>query len=183
MVVGAWGIAKCRDVGFGDESGWVRVEIRRVDSDGALVFLPDHGNSVKLPVGSSLSSTVCVIPRFVRDYPPQAHPCRLRNPSNERLLWSPGQSNHFARLLRLKDYVLYVGEDLRKISPPLKGNSAVVKIVDFYFELAEGVWKSVAETIEYLDKSPTVQPLPVQPLPSSPPLTPYTGIWTCRFIT
>ena len=48
QMVGAIGIVRCREVGFDEEDGWSRVEIRRVDSDGVLLFLMDHGNTVKI---------------------------------------------------------------------------------------------------------------------------------------
>ena len=48
MVIGAAGIVPSRDVGFDQGEGWVRVEIKRVDSDGVLVFLMDHGTTTKL---------------------------------------------------------------------------------------------------------------------------------------
>ena len=48
MLIGTSGIVRSRDVGFDHGDGWVRVEIKRVDSDGVLVFVMDHGITSKL---------------------------------------------------------------------------------------------------------------------------------------
>ena len=105
-----------------------------------------------------------MMPRFVADYPPQAHACRLKNPVNERMLWDGQQSKLFMQLLRQCDYVLYSKVDLRKTSPSKNG----VKMVDFYVNLGKGVVKSVAETIAFLEEI-NRSPLPeLPPTPTSP---------------
>ena len=115
-----------------------------MDSDGILLSCVDYGNEIKLP-----QMSVCVMPRFVADYLPQSIACRLKNPANERLLWSPVHSKYFSMLMHQCDYVLYTQRLFREICAETK---SPVKIVEFYVELSNGVFKTAAETILFLEE-------------------------------
>ena len=121
-----------------------------MDSDGILVSCIDYGNEIKLPRRS-----ICVIPRFVADYSPQAFACRLKNPTNERLLWSPVHSKYFSMLMRQCDYVLYSRRPFREICAETK---SPVKIVEFYAQLSEGVFKTASEAILFLEEINNLSP-------------------------
>jgi len=162
LIIGTRGIVRSQDFGTtcGSGVGWTRVEIKRVDSDGVLAFCIDYGNEVKLPHRS-----ICAMPRFVADYSPQSTACRLKNPANERLLWSPVHTRYFLLLLRQCDYVLHSRCQLQDILCAATKNS--VRIVDFYVELADGVCKSAAETVLYLEQMNRLAPR----LPPTPCMT------------
>ena len=133
-----------------------------------------HPNLRPLFSFRALRSPVCVMPRFVADYAPQAHPCRLKNPVNDRMLWSPPQSKFFMQLLRQCDYVLYCGVDLRQLLPAKGG---ALKIVEFFVELAAGVVRSVADALAFLERVNRHPPAELPLTPTSPAAT--AGAYVC----
>ena len=158
VVVGARAIVPARDVDDSANDGWTRVEIKRVDSDGALVLCLDYGNQVKLP-----PPALFVIPRFVADYPPQAYACRLKNTAHPRQLWTPDQSRIFEGILKLCEFVLYSRKPLERC-PSLP-------VVEFYVKFPNII--SAADAIYHLEDCQRIGYRPPSPrlspiAPSSP---------------
>jgi len=147
-------------------NAWTRAQVKRVDADGIFLSFIDYGDAAKRP-----ANQVFEMPRFLRDYPAQAIPCRLQHPEGKGRLWTPTQSKYFEAILR--QFPLF------HCTEALIGASASTSRVSvrLFFKLASGLVKCVADTILVMEANPLRVP---SATPSTPPPTPATPLYPIK---